>query len=382
MLVIAAVQYLRPLPAVAASSAIAGPLVLGTAPAIPWPAQGKAALLVEGLGEIGNSGGATPSPMASTAKVMTALLTLEAHPLTAGQPGPVLTVSRADVATYYAELNQGESVVPVSTGEQLTEYQLLEGLLLPSGSNLADMLASWVAGTVPAFINAMNARATALGMTATHYADASGFSPLTVSIPTDLIKLARVAMSLPVMAAVVGETQATLPVAGVIKNLDTLLGQDGVIGIKTGHTDQAGGCFLMAADLKVDGQPVRVYAAVLGQPNQLPGAFAATTALIRALTASLHLRVVTARGDIVGRYQSAWGETGTIVAASGAAWVLEDGTKITRIVSLSSPPATLPAGSRVGTLVISTTGHQAEIPLVTAAPINGPDLGWRLTRGF
>jgi len=382
VLAVAAIQYLRPLPAVAASPAIRGPLVLGSAPAIPWPAQGKAALLVETLGEIGNAGGVTPSPMASTAKVMTALLTLEAHPLAPGQPGPVLTVSRADVATYNAELSHNESVVPVSAGEQLTEYQLLEGLLLPSASNFADLLANWVSGTVPAFITSMNSRATALGMTATHYADASGFSPLTVSIPSDLIKLARIAMALPAFASVVAEKQATLPVVGVIKNLDTLLGQDGIIGVKTGNTDQAGGCFIMAADLKVDGQPVRVYGAVIGQPNQLPGAFATTTALIRALAPALHLRNVTARGDVVGHYQTAWGEAGTVVAASPVSWLLEDGTTITKRVMLTQLPGTLPAGSRVGSLLVETTGHRAEIPLVTVTPINGPDLGWRLTRGF
>ena len=284
MLVAALVQSLRPLPVVAATPEMSPSVVIGKAPAIPWPAQGKAALAVDGLGEVGTAGGAAPAPMASTAKVMTALLTLEAHPLALGQAGPVLTVSRTDVNTFFVDRNQNESVVPVSLGEQLTESQLLEGLLLPSGSNFADMLAAWDAGSLPAFVGAMNARATALGMTATHYADASGFSPQTVSIPSDLIKLAQVAMRQPALAALVAEKQATLPVAGVIKNLDTLLGQDGIIGIKTGHTDQAGGCFLMAADLKVDGQVVRVYGAVLGQPNQLPGAFAATTALIRALT--------------------------------------------------------------------------------------------------
>ncbi|HEY8678179.1 MAG TPA: D-alanyl-D-alanine carboxypeptidase [Candidatus Dormibacteraeota bacterium] len=382
VLAAAAVQYFRPLPVVAASAVLNGPVVVGKAPAIPWPAQGEAALAVEGLGDVGSAGGAGPVPMASTAKVMTALLTLEAHPLAPGQPGPVLTVSRADVATFYAELNQNESVVPVRAGEQLTEYQLLEGLLLPSGSNFADMLANWDAGTVSAFVNGMNARASALGMAATHYADASGFSPLTVSIPADLIKLAQVAMRQPAFAAVVGEKQATLPVAGVIKNLDTLLGQDGIIGIKTGHTDQAGGCFVMAADLNVDGRAVRVYGAVLGQPNQLSGAFAAMTALIRALTPSLHLRTVVARGEVVGRYQTVWGEAGTIVAADPVAWVLEDGMTISRAATLTPPPATLPAGSRVGTLLLETTGHRAEVPLLTAAAIHGPDIGWRLTRGF
>ena len=382
MSVAALVQFLRPIPVVAATPAMSPSVVIGTAPAIPWPAQGKAALAVDGLGDVGTAGGAAPAPMASTAKVMTALLTLEAHPLALGQAGPVLTVSRADVNTFVVDRNQNESVVPVSLGEQLTEYQLLEGLLLPSGSNFADMLAVWDAGTLPAFINGMNARATALGMTATHYADASGFSAQTVSIPTDLIKLAQVAMRQPAFAALVAEKQATLPVAGVIKNLDTLLGQDGIIGIKTGHTDQAGGCFVMAADLKVDGQVVRVYGAVLGQPNQLPGAFAATTALIRALTPALHLRVVAGRGEVVGRYGTAWGESGTIVTANPVAWVLEDGMTISRRVTLTPLPAKLPAGSRVGTLLLETTAHRAEVPLVTAIAINGPDLGWRLTRGF
>ncbi|MEO6796459.1 MAG: D-alanyl-D-alanine carboxypeptidase [Candidatus Dormibacter sp.] len=377
-----AVQYLRPLPAVAAAPVLGGSLLVGKAPVIPWPVKGQAALVVEGLGQVGASGGAAPAPMASTAKVMTALLTLEAHPLAAGQQGPVLTVTRADVATFIAERNLNESVVPVSAGEQLTEYQLLEGLLLPSGSNFADILANWTSGTVPAFVNQMNARAAALGMTATHFADPSGFSPLTVSIPADLIKLAEVAMRQPAFAAVVAEKEATLPVAGVIRNLDTLLGQDGIIGIKTGHTDQAGGCFLMAADLTVDGQPVRLYGAVLGQPNQLPGAFAVISSLLRSLTPALHFRTVSPRGEVVGRYQAAWGEAGTIVTASSTAWLLEDGMVVTRQVTLTPMATTQPAGSRVGTLVLESPGHRANVPLVTAAAIDGPDLGWRLTRGF
>ena len=375
-------QYLRPLPAVAASASVRGPLTIGTPPAIPWPSQGKAGLLVEGLGEIGTSGGAGPAPMASTAKIMTALLTLEAHPLAAGQPGPLITVSRADVANFYAERNQNESVVPVVSGEQLSEYQLLEGLLLPSGSNFADMLANWDAGTVALFTDRMNQRALALGMTATHYADSSGFSPATVSVPSDLLKLARAAMAQPVFATIVAEKQATIPVAGAIKNLDTLLGQNGIIGIKTGHTDQAGGCFVMAADLTADGQPVRVYGAVLGQPGELAGAFGATLALIAALAPALHSRPITTRGDIVGRFETAWGEVGTIVTASAVAWVLEDGTSIRRRVVLTPLSSALPAGSRVGTLELDGPGHHALVALLTSTAINGPDLGWRLTRGF
>lgn len=341
-----------------------------------------AAMVLDGFGPIGSSGGTAPAPMASTTKIMTALLVLEDHPLALNASGPVLVVSRSDVATYFAERNQGESVVPVVEGEQLTEYQLLEGLMLPSGSNFADMLANWDAGGVVAFVGRMNARATALGMAATRYADVSGFSPGSVSVPSDLIRLAQTAMRIPVFAQIVAQPQATLPVAGVIHNLDSLLGQSGVIGIKTGHTDQAGGCFVFAADLTIDGSPVRIYGAVMGQPNFLPGAFAATTALLNGLRPLLHLRSVARKGDVIARYQTAWGESGAIVAEHAVAWVLIDGTTVSRRSSVGQLPQSLAADARVGTLALTAGEHHADIPLVTATAINGPDFGWRLTRGF
>jgi D-alanyl-D-alanine carboxypeptidase (penicillin-binding protein 5/6) len=320
--------------------------------------------------------------MASTAKMMTALLVLEDHPLALGETGPIITITRPDVTTYASERNQNESVVAVVLGEHISEYQLLEGLLLPSASNFADVLATWDVGTVAAFIARMNVRAAALGMNHTHYADTSGFSALSVSIPADLIALAQTAMQIPVFAQIVGQSQATIPVAGIIKNLDTLLGHDGVIGIKTGHTDQAGGCFVVGANLLADGQPVRVYGAVMGQPNALAGAFAATDPLLRALEPALHQRIVVKPHDAVAEYGTAWNQFGTIVAEDAVSWVLIDGTPISRRVTLIELPPELPAGSRVGTLVVDAGIHHAEVPLVTTAAITGPSLGWRLTRGF
>src|SRR6202022_3072394 len=170
------------------------------------------------------------------------------------------------------------------------------GLLLPSASNYAEMLAAWDLGSVPAFVARMNTRAAALGLNATHYADVSGFSSLSVSIPVDLIKLGQTAMLQPVFAQIVAQSQATLPVAGVIRNLDTLLCQGGGGGVKTGHTDEAGGCFVMAADVTIDGLPVRVYGAVMGQPNALAGAFKAASALLAGLTPTLPAHSVVRRG--------------------------------------------------------------------------------------
>ena len=320
--------------------------------------------------------------MASTAKVMTALVVLEDHPLAINEPGPVLTVSRADVSTYFSELNQNESVLPVAAGEQLTEYQLLEGLMLPSASNFAAMLASWDAGSVPAFVDRMNARAASLHLGATHFADVSGFSPGSVSIPAELISLARAAMAKPVFAQIVAQTQATLPVAGVIHNLNTLLGKNGVIGIKTGHTDQAGGCLVFAADFVLDGKPVRVFGAVMGQPNFLAGAFAAATTLLNAIQPALHVRAIIHRGDEVARYRTAWGESGSIVSRQDVSWLLLDGALLTRQVTLDGLPSQLATGTMVGRVRVLSGEQHAEVPLVTRSAINGPEIGWRLTRGF
>ncbi|TME80179.1 MAG: hypothetical protein E6I43_13600 [Chloroflexi bacterium] len=103
MLAVSAFQYFRPLPVTAATSVVPAVEHVGTAPALPWPAQGEAALLVEGLGEVGSSGGRSPAPMASTAKMMTALIVLDDHPLALNEPGPTLTITRADVNTFYRE---------------------------------------------------------------------------------------------------------------------------------------------------------------------------------------------------------------------------------------------------------------------------------------
>jgi D-alanyl-D-alanine carboxypeptidase (penicillin-binding protein 5/6) len=360
---------------------LTGTVRLGTPAAIPWPTAGAAAIMVEGLGSLGASGPSTPRPMASTAKMMTALLSLEAHPFLPGQVGPTIVVTSADVANYQRDLRLGASVVAVTRGEKLSEYQLLQGLMLPSASNFADILATWDAGSLPAFIALMNGRAAALGMTHTHYADASGLSPESVSVPTDLIMLGRTAMAIPVFKEIVAQTQTTLPVAGMVHNLDTLLGKDGVIGVKTGHTNEAGGCFVFAAEVAVGGQTVRIYGAVMGQPGQLPGAFKATTRLLQAATASLHTRRLIGMGDIVGEYRSAWSTRATVAPAREVSFVVYDGIEVHRSVELGEVKAPLPSGSTVGSLVLLAGEQRVSVALRTTGPITEPDFWWRLSRG-
>src|SRR5437588_11505367 len=93
-----AFNYLRPIPAVAATHLLhTTEVVPGTAPALPWPSKGSAAVAVSGLGFVGTSGNEQAIPAASVAKVMTALIAREDSKLEAGEGGPHINITDADV---------------------------------------------------------------------------------------------------------------------------------------------------------------------------------------------------------------------------------------------------------------------------------------------
>ncbi|MDR3599355.1 MAG: D-alanyl-D-alanine carboxypeptidase [Desulfosporosinus sp.] len=234
---------------------------------VTFPDQGESAVGTENFGVIASTPNQTPVPIASVTKIMTAYLVLKAHPLQPGEDGPILTMNVQDVSDYQNDLSKGYSILKVKQGEQLTEKQLLEGLMLPSGDNIASTLGRWVSGTEDAFAAKMNATAQSLGMTKTHYADASGVSPATVSNAEDQIKIAQAAMENPVFREKVAMPQATLPVAGTVFNVDTMLGKHGIVGIKTGSTTLAGGCFVSATPVVVGDETHYIIGAVLGQKS-------------------------------------------------------------------------------------------------------------------
>jgi D-alanyl-D-alanine carboxypeptidase (penicillin-binding protein 5/6) len=236
----------------------------GPKPSLPWPTSGQAKVEIAGIGVIGRSGPDRAVPIASITKVMTAYTILRDHPLGAGQDGPSLTVTEAEAAAYPEQKAAGESVVVVEAGEELTEREALTGLLVASGGNLADILARWDAGSESAFVATMNRNAQRLGMSSTHYVDASGLDPGSVSTASDLLKLAPAAMAQPALAELVGTSSASIPLNPNLKNPNALLGVHGVIGIKTGTTTAAGGCLLFAAERTVAGRTSTIYGAVLG----------------------------------------------------------------------------------------------------------------------
>jgi serine-type D-Ala-D-Ala carboxypeptidase (penicillin-binding protein 5/6) len=241
----------------------------GLAEALPstvWPAHGQAAVQV-GQSQVQAGPNQHAAAIASVAKVMTAYLVLRDHPLRPGQDGPTITLTYDDVADTYRRAAQDESVIPIEAGEQLTELQALQALLLPSANNIAAVLARWDAGSTDRFVARMNATARSLGMTHTRYTDPSGYDDATVSTAADQVRIVDRAMRLPVFASIVATPSATLPVAGAVHNTNALLGYDGFVGVKTGSTAAAGGCFAFRAIRWIDGKRTTITGVVLGQPG-------------------------------------------------------------------------------------------------------------------
>jgi D-alanyl-D-alanine carboxypeptidase (penicillin-binding protein 5/6) len=247
-----------------------------------WPEAGQAAFVRAGQSDIHAGPNQHAAPIASVAKVMTAYLVLRDHPLRPGEDGPTITLTDDDVADTDRRRRRQESVVPVAAGEQLTERQTLQALLLPSANNIAAVLARWDAGSVGRFVARMNAAARSLGMTHTRYTDPSGYDDATVSTAADQLRLVDRAMRLPVFASIVATPSAMLPVAGTVHNTNTLLGHDGFVGVKTGSTAAAGGCFAFRAVRWIDGERTTITGVVLGQPghDRIAAGLAAAAAMV------------------------------------------------------------------------------------------------------
>jgi serine-type D-Ala-D-Ala carboxypeptidase (penicillin-binding protein 5/6) len=261
--------------------AVAAALSSGAAvPGTVWPAYGQAAVQL-GQSQIQAGPNQHAAPIASVAKVMTAYVVLRDHPLRPGEEGPTIELTDADVADTERRLGQDESVVSVASGEQLTERQALQALLLPSANNIAAVLARWDAGSEGRFVARMNATARSLAMTRTRYTDPSGYDDATVSTAADQVRIVDRAMRLPVFASIVATPSATLPVAGTVRNTDTLLGH-GFVGVKTGSDDAAGGCFAFRAIRWIDGKRTTITGVVLGQVGygQVEAGLAAAAAMV------------------------------------------------------------------------------------------------------
>lgn len=378
-----AVQLLRPVPPARLRSNLRSSYTVpGPAPKISWPAYGQASLYLARAGLVATTPSPGPVPIASVTKLMTAMVVVGAHPLRPGQAGPTVAVTAADQSLYQQELLAGDSVVAVKTGEQLTEAELLQGLLLPSADNFARMLAQWDAGSESAFVALMNREAARLGMTQTHYADPSGLDPASSSTARDLALLAGAVMEQPVLAGMVSLRSVVLPVAGKVGNYDFILGQDGVVGMKTGWTAQAGGCFVFASTRVVDGHSATLLGAVLGAPGgPLTAIEAAEAASLRILASAWpDIESVTPLpADRVGQLVTGWAGPVPVTAVPGVTLLGWPGMRLQLRLRARRLGTAVSPGEMVGAVsVTDPAGESTSVRIRAEAGLRPPSVGWRL----
>ena len=181
-------------------------------------------------------------PMASTTKVMTALLAIENGDLSSEVTCSSNAFGVPGTSIYLAE------------GETLTLEQMLYGLMLASGNDAAVAIAEHIGGSVPQFVQRMNARAAELGAANTHFANPNGLPDDThVTTAYDLARIARAAMGNEAFRRIVSTRSAQIPWAGrtysrQLRNKNRLLETyPGATGVKTGFTSRAGRCLVFGA---------------------------------------------------------------------------------------------------------------------------------------
>ncbi|GHU72758.1 serine-type D-Ala-D-Ala carboxypeptidase [Clostridia bacterium] len=182
-------------------------------------------------------------PMASTTKVMTALLALERTDMS-----DIVTASRNAYGV------PGTSIY-LQIGEQLTMHDMLLGLMLASGNDAAVAIAEHIGGSVEGFLELMNLRAAEIGAFNTHFNSPNGL-PIDDHYTTayDFARIARMAMRLPAFREIVSTQRATIPWMDhdydrILNNKNRLLsGYAGATGIKTGFTNAAGRCLVFGAN--------------------------------------------------------------------------------------------------------------------------------------
>jgi serine-type D-Ala-D-Ala carboxypeptidase (penicillin-binding protein 5/6) len=298
-------------------------------------------------------------PIASTTKIMTALLVLE-------------ETKAKDVVTASGNAaGQEGSILGLAEGEEITVRNLLSALLLQSANDAAVALAEHVAGTVDDFVDRMNARAHRLGAVDTRFASPNGLDDRGYSTARDLALITMEAYRNETFAEVVSRLAVRIPSPDgdprYIQNRNALLWlYPGAIGVKTGFTSAAGFCLVGAA--KRDG--LRLAAIVLGGPDE---AFSDAAALLDFGFQTFERRTVIFDGEVFGPVQFEGQELD--VVADGALELLVRRTADIEEIVVLDPALTLPlaAGERVGEVIVRAGDHElGSVPAEVVGRVRAP----------
>lgn len=398
VLVLGIVQAVRPLPAPTPRiDAAHASFTLPGHFTVPWPRQGQAAVTLPGSGGVGTHGARRPVPIASVAKVMTAYVLLTERPLEKDETGPRIEVDAKTVADGRAK--DESRIEGLTAGQKFGQRDMLKMLMIPSGNNIARLLARWTTGSdsEAAFVRKMNDAAEKLGMGDTTYTDPSGLDTGTVSTAVDQLKLVVAVMGYDAFRAAVALPSAT--VSGLdeplINNMgDLLLADLSVRGIKTGSNTPAGGTLMWAAYKSVGDRTPLILGTMLDQHADGPDPNGATSLtlvkdnsakVIESVRDALTPVVAVRAGEVVGYVDDGLGGRTPLVTADDLTVVGVPGLRVDlRITADAGGGKALPrsarAGTEVGSLTVGSGPDAARTPVALKSDLTAPTLLSQLTR--
>ncbi|WP_329402943.1 D-alanyl-D-alanine carboxypeptidase family protein [Streptomyces melanogenes] len=361
---------------------------------LPWPAKGQGAVQVQGSGSLGTFGEQKPVPTASVAKVMTAYVLLKEHPLKKDEAGPTIEVDERAVRE--GEAKDESRIEGLTAGAKFSQQDMLKMLMIPSGNNIARLLARWDTGSgdETAFVAKMNEAAKALGMNDTTYTDPSGLDAKTVSTAVDQLKLAEAVMRFDAFRPIVALPNATikgLPEPINNNNDNLLLAGLSIKGIKTGSNTAAGGALMWAAYRTVGDRTPLILGTMLDQRvdgpdpnggNSLTLVKENSKKVIAAVRDALTSSVAVRKGQVVGYVDDGLGARTPLVATGDLKAIGVPGQRLAlRLTDSGKPvPHAAEAGAVVGTLTIGTGPDAPKVPVALQKDLREPSFGAKVTR--
>ncbi len=316
-------------------------------------------------------------PMASVAKVITALVVLEAMPIT-DDAGPTITLTPVDYEDFLGYDRAGARTVTVFADEVWTEQEMLQALLLGSSNNHADTLARWAFGSVDAYVTAANTWLDANGLTGTRVVDATGLNEQSAGTATDLARLAAIAAGDPVVSGIIATPATALASRRGVDNTTEFLSDLGVTGMSRSYTDAGGVSFLFTGTVPTGETTFTFAGAIIGQPDYDTLTSAVTALMGSAVTGVTEVPLL-ALGTPYASFESAWGDTVTGVVAVQRTQLGWQAVVAGDPVITVDPFSTGRAGETVGRVAVQTgSGDSVSSPLELDSALRDPGLGWRL----
>jgi len=306
-------------------------------------------------------------PIASITKLMTVIVALRHL-----KPSDTVTVTRQAALV-------GESSIPLRPGQQISVHDLLAGALIQSANDAADALAAAAAGgDEERFVGWMNTEAARLGLGDTHFVRPDGLdAPGHLSSAHDVFVLARRAMRIPIVRELVRQRDAAIEGGAFeVHTWNDLLGVfPGLIGVKTGHTDDAGWCEVAAAR-----RPgYTIYAVILGSPTR-----EIRNAGLRRLLAwgvSRYRRVTLVRRTVYASVALGYGRPSVPLLASAPLRTLVHAGRplVRRVVAAAAVSLPVHRGEQLGRVEVWQEGKLlGSRPLLAARSVQRPGLGGRI----